>query len=395
MKKDLFKFFWLITLIGIIWVFVFGQNIYHVQAEQLTTIASNTNSEENMVAVEDTSDQEINFINIPDDELITENNPEIMVEDLKNLEITKEEPISLVLPLPGDLPISLWRPPLYPTPWALSPNDHFYFSRPIAADEINWPLANYRYGYFFPDSDIIHTGIDITAARGSPVLAAAPGKIIWAGYGLYYGYYNKEDPYGLAVTIEHDFGYNGQKLLTVYGHMDRIDVEVGQRVETGTQIGIVGNTGNTTGPHLHFEVRVEANNYFKTRNPELWLAPPQGLGVLVGQLKLAENVYINLKEVYVRNNETNQLWMVKSYASDYLNKDDYYQENLVLSDLPPGEYTISFLMYGLLQNYEVEIFPGAISFFSFRVRMGFSQELPSINQPENWQNLVLTDDFHP
>lgn len=395
MKKNIFILIWLSTLVGIIGVIVFGQKLYEVPTHQPDSVDTITDADVNSILIVNPSETE-KITNDPQDnepeELIL---PEKENQSVENFENPEEEPLSLVFPLPNDAAISLWRPPLYPTPWALSPNDHFYFARPIAADEINWPLANYRYGYFFPDTDIIHTGIDITAQRGSPVLAAAPGKVVWAGYGLYNGYYKEDDPYGLAVTIEHDFGYKDQKLLTVYGHMDRIDVKEGQRVETGTQLGIVGNTGFTTGPHLHFEIRVESNSYFKSRNPELWLAPPQGLGVLVGQLKQAENVYIHLKDVYVRNNETNQSWMVKTYASDYLNKDDYYKENLVLSDLPPGKYTISFLIYGLLQKYEIEIYPGAVSFFTYRVRIGFSQELPSINQPQEWQNIVLTDDFNP
>ncbi len=309
--------------------------------------------------------------------------------------IAKEEPITLVLPKPDEAPVSLWRPPLYPTPWAISPNDHFYFSRPIAADEINWPLANYRYGYFFPDSDIIHTGIDITAKRGTPVIAAAPGTVVWAGYGLYYGSYNEEDPYGMAVSIEHDFGYKDKNLLTVYGHMDRIDVEKGQRVETGTQLGIVGNTGFTTGPHLHFEVRYETNSYFRTRNPELWLSPPQGWGVLVGQVKTFDDYYILLKEVYIRNKETNQSWMVLTYASNNINRDEYYKENLALSDLPAGEYTISFIIDGITYKHDISIYPGAITFFSFRDKIGFSFKTPTIQKPKDWENVVLSDDFLP
>jgi murein DD-endopeptidase MepM/ murein hydrolase activator NlpD len=118
-----------------------------------------------------------------------------------------------LFPTPGPEPISLWRPPLYEAPWALGPHDHFYFSRPIAADVVNWPLADYRYGGMFMDTDIVHTGIDIPNPRGTPVLAAAAGKVVWAGYGLFTGNNNPNDPYGLAITIQHDFGYQSQRLL--------------------------------------------------------------------------------------------------------------------------------------------------------------------------------------
>jgi hypothetical protein len=57
-------------------------------------------------------------------------------------------PFRFILPTPGAEPVSGWRPPLYPVPWAVSAYDHFYFARPIAADNVNWPLAEYRYGAF-------------------------------------------------------------------------------------------------------------------------------------------------------------------------------------------------------------------------------------------------------
>ncbi|MBT4311316.1 MAG: hypothetical protein HOD49_12995 [Anaerolineae bacterium] len=62
---------------------------------------------------------------------------------------TKVPPLRFVIPTPEAEPISDWRPPLYPVPWAISPYDHFYFIRPIAANEINWPIASYLYGGIF------------------------------------------------------------------------------------------------------------------------------------------------------------------------------------------------------------------------------------------------------
>ena len=62
------------------------------------------------------------------------------------------------------------------------------------------------------------------------------------------------------------------------------NVTVGQFVSTGDQLGEVGDTGYTTGPHLHFEIRIGKNTYFHTRNPELWVAPSQGWGVLAGRI---------------------------------------------------------------------------------------------------------------
>ena len=285
-------------------------------------------------------------------------------------------PLRFTFPTPGQMPISLWRPPLYDTPWALGPFDHFYFSRPIAADEVNWPVADYRYGGIF-FGNTIHTGIDIPAPRNTPVLAAANGRVVSAGYGLFTGTNNPDDPYGLAVTIRHDFGYQGRRLYTVYAHMDKILVTEGQDVKTGDVLGLVGTTGQTTGPHLHFEVRTERNSYYATLNPELWLAPPQGWGVLVGRLENTNGSLLDKQDVYVRNRETNQKWTVRSYGDQTVNSDDYYRENVVLSDLPAGQYEVQIdYLDADPQVLQVEIHPGAVSYFKFRGKLNFNTSLP-------------------
>jgi murein DD-endopeptidase MepM/ murein hydrolase activator NlpD len=301
---------------------------------------------------------------------------------------TGDQPLRFTFPTPNPAPVSAWRPPLYDVPWALGPYDHFYFKRPIAVDEVNWPLANYRYGDFFPDTDIVHTGIDIDATRGTPVIAAGSGRVVWAGFGLYKGANATDDPYGLAVAIKHNFGYNGRYLYTIYAHMDRVDVQVDQKVETGDPLGIVGNTGNTTGPHLHFEVRVETNSFFVTRNPELWLAPPQGWGVLVGRLTQNDGTPIRKLEVFVESQETGQIWSVRTYGPVSVNSDDTYKENLVLSDLPEGSYKIRFQYGDSKYTTEIKIHPGAISYFTFRPGRGFRMDPPATPSPEDWLGAV-------
>jgi murein DD-endopeptidase MepM/ murein hydrolase activator NlpD len=287
-----------------------------------------------------------------------------------------EPPLRFTLPTPGPVPNSLWRPPLYDTPWALGPNDHFYFNRPIAADEVNWPVADYRYGGVFFSSEIIHTGIDIPAPRDTPVIAAADGKVVWAGYGLYYGNDDPNDPYGLAVTIRHNFGYQGRRLYTVYAHMDEVKVVTGQEVKTGDVLGLVGTTGLTTGPHLHFEVRMERNSYFTTYNPELWLAPPQGWGVLVGRLLNTNGSMLDGQDVTIRSKTTGQKWVVRTYG-DSVNSDPYYNENLAISDLPAGPYEVIIDYLEDRYTLDVEIHPGAVSYFRFRGKLYFNTLRPS------------------
>ncbi len=205
---------------------------------------------------------------------------------------------------------------------------------------------------------------------------------------MYAGTNEPNDPYGLAVTIRHTFGYEGRRIYTVYAHMDRIDVVTGQDVKTGEQLGIIGTTGNTTGPHLHFEVRMEKNSFYTTYNPELWLAPPQGWGVLVGRLLNTNGSLLYQQAVKFRNLKSGQTWTVRSYGNLAVNSDNYYQENLVLSDLPEGEYEISIEYLDKIYRQGINIHPGAVSYFTFQGARAFhldSPPVPDINDLIDFQ----------
>lgn len=89
----------------------------------------------------------------------------------------------------------------------------------------------------------MHSGIDLQAPARTPVLATAPGRVVTASW-------NGE--YGNMVEIQHEFG-----LATRYGHLTRIDVRVGQQVERRQTVGLLGSTGRSTGPHVHYEVLVD------------------------------------------------------------------------------------------------------------------------------------------
>ena len=91
----------------------------------------------------------------------------------------------------------------------------------------------------------MHQGIDIGVPTGTPIKAAAAGTVLYCGW---------ETGYGNLVVIDH-----GGNLATAYGHQSSIAVACGQQVAQGQVIGYVGCTGNCTGPHLHFEVRIDGN----------------------------------------------------------------------------------------------------------------------------------------
>ena len=103
----------------------------------------------------------------------------------------------------------------------------------------------------------MHAGIDFKGAIGSPIFAAADGQVSFAG---------QKSGYGNAIEITH-----GNGMLTRYAHLSRIGVKVGQQVAAGTTIGGLGSTGRSTGPHLHFEVRI--NDRAVNPRPFLEAAP--------------------------------------------------------------------------------------------------------------------------
>jgi murein DD-endopeptidase MepM/ murein hydrolase activator NlpD len=106
-----------------------------------------------------------------------------------------------------------------------------------------WPLRAPLGDLFGPRGDRFHSGIDLPAARGTPIGASASGRVVWAGF--------QAGGWGKLVIVT-----NRDGVQTVYAHLSRIEVRLGERIVVGMHIGLVGATGDARGPHLHFEVRV-------------------------------------------------------------------------------------------------------------------------------------------
>lgn len=141
----------------------------------------------------------------------------------------------------GALPPDIPRDPSKNDITAANPSCANLRDMPEATGEFIWPSAfqalsggDFREG---------HPGLDLSTPSGSPVSAADTGLVIFAGWsGL---------GYGNAILIDHGNGYQ-----TLYAHLSQVSIYCGAKVEKGKLIGLSGNTGNSSGPHLHFEVRV-------------------------------------------------------------------------------------------------------------------------------------------
>ncbi len=296
-------------------------------------------------------------------------------------------PVSLDFPAVTETPGSIQFPTYYEIPLARSMHDHFYFTRPIDLEEITWPTSDFRFGYFDTGTKTVHMGLDIVAPLGQPIRGVADGEVIFSGYGLINGEGDKTDPYGIAIVIRHSYSFEGKTLYTVYGHLSQALVDTGQKVKAGETIGLVGLTGNTTGPHLHFEVRIHENGEYKVQNPELWLVPPVEYGVLVGQFRGNNGVYLNSKEFWLKSLENEKSWTVTTYSQSPVDRhlqDAYFRENFVQNDLPAGSYEISTSYNYKIYKTNIQIVPGAVNYISFNGKQGFTQGYPRIADPADF-----------
>lgn len=119
----------------------------------------------------------------------------------------------------------------------------------LASTPSVWPASGWVTSAFgirhdpYTKERVMHLGVDVSAPEGTNVLAPARGVVVYAG---------PRGAYGNLVAIDHDNG-----IVTHYAHLQRVLVKVGDTVTRGQNIGKVGNTGRSTGPHLHYEVRVD------------------------------------------------------------------------------------------------------------------------------------------
>lgn len=128
-----------------------------------------------------------------------------------------------------------------------------------ASDSIAWPVPSHLIFSPFGENrgDHFHSGIDISAPIGTPVRAAAPGTVLFAG---------PSGAYGNFICLAHS------TLSTCYAHLGEMLVTVGTQVSRGQQVGLAGMTGNSSGPHVHFEVRTGTRMWAPAVDPLKYLS---------------------------------------------------------------------------------------------------------------------------
>jgi murein DD-endopeptidase MepM/ murein hydrolase activator NlpD len=114
---------------------------------------------------------------------------------------------------------------------------------PTCPITLAWPLQTPVGDPYGPRGNRFHAGLDLIAPLGTPIQAAASGRVVFAAFAA--------GGWGKLVVVLHSDG-----VRTLYAHLSKIDVRRGAKVDTTTRLGLVGATGDATGPHLHFEVRL-------------------------------------------------------------------------------------------------------------------------------------------
>jgi hypothetical protein len=258
------------------------------------------------------------------------------------------------------------------------------FQRPVAPPARDTVDPTYRFGSTQGGQRDPHHGVEFLNPIGTPVLAAADGVVVVSGDDreTFYGPYSYF--YGNLVVIEHSFSAEELRhwpefegpVYTLYGHLSEISVPVGAKVRAGQEIGKVGMSGVATGNHLHFEVRVGANAYAASRNPELWLAPHTAEdgtphGALAGRVLDAQGNILPVENVVLQhlsaeNGPPDAEFYTTSYEEKALIGLGPWQESFALGDLPPGWYQVSFAQNGF-QRHRVQVLPGQLTVLAVQV----------------------------
>jgi murein DD-endopeptidase MepM/ murein hydrolase activator NlpD len=249
-----------------------------------------------------------------------------------------------------------------------------WLERPIAPRDNQYIDQTYRYGSTMGGNFQQHQGVEFNNPDGTPVLAAGPGTVVYAG---------RAEAGALTATIRHDTTVTRDgvtyRLYSTYYHNSSLDVKVGDRVRTGQPIARVGNTGRATNDHLHLELAasptdsigaiVDSTQRFPpyTTNAELWVRPLPGTGIVAGQVVGSDGQPVPQARIY---------GLVKplpaetpfSFAETYGDKGHthpLYREHFAVGDVPAGRYVVGTEIEGKQVLREVTVAAGKVTWVVF------------------------------
>lgn len=249
---------------------------------------------------------------------------------------------------------------------------HTWFRRPIADSGAN-PFIDqtYRYGSTMGGNFQQHQGVEFNNAAGTPVRAVGDGLVVFAG---------PAEQGANAVAIRHDRQWEGRHVFTTYYHHTSLEVKSGQRVLAGDVIARVGNTGRATNDHLHLEVHVTPSpdslavinpaERFPpyTVNPQLWIEPAPGTGMVAGRVLDAAGQPVPGARVYglVVPYPTETPFSFAETYRERAHSDPAYGEHFAVGDVSPGDYLVRAEIGGRSVWRRVRVAPGMLTWVEFR-----------------------------
>jgi murein DD-endopeptidase MepM/ murein hydrolase activator NlpD len=275
-------------------------------------------------------------------------------------------------PPPGAEPATVARPA---TVAASAEPRHTWFARPVAPRDQPYLDQTYRYGSTMGGNFQQHQGVEFNGGEGTVTRAIGDGEVVLAG---------PAEADALTVVIRHDrrleAGGIPYFLFSTYYHHSALLVAAGERVRAGQPIGRIGNTGRATNDHLHLEVHAapvdsvrlvvdpaERYPHFTT-NPELWIAPLPGTGVVAGQVWSASGERDMQVRVYGLAKGAPQETPF-AFAETYGTRargSPAYHEHFAVGDVPAGEYVLYVEIGGRRVARRVRVDPGRVTWVEFR-----------------------------
>ncbi len=255
---------------------------------------------------------------------------------------------------------------------AISTPRHTWFRRPIALTDQPYIDQTYRFGSTMGGNFQPHQGVEFNNGDGTPVHAIGDGVVVHAG---------PAEQGALTVAIQHDRRVSvGYYLFSVYFHNSKLLVKVGDRVKAGDVISLVGNTGRATNDHLHLEVH--ASPFDSTRlivdpsvryppyntNPELWIQPLPGTGIVAGQVWDSAGKPVQQARIYglvKPEPQETPFSFIETYGPRN-HSDPTYHEHFGISDVPPGEYVLGVEIGGKRVFRRVKVEAGKLTWVEFR-----------------------------
>ncbi len=256
------------------------------------------------------------------------------------------------------------------------PPRHTWFRRPIAIGAQPHIDQTYRFGSTMGGNFQPHQGVEFNNPNGTPVHAIGDGIVVFSG---------PAEAGANTIAIRHRrqlTAESGQRLylFSVYYHNTRLLVPTGRSVTAGDVIALVGNTGRATNDHLHLElhaapttdssqiVRADVRYPPFNVNPELWIAPLPGTGLVAGQVWDSAGKPVHQARIYglvkPQPRET-PFSFIETYGPRN-HSDPVYHEHFAISDVPPGEYVLGVEIHGKRIYRRVRVEPGKLTWVDFR-----------------------------